>query len=362
MCIFIAGKKKNISEIEPDDFLYFSQQNTDGMGIGYYHDGIIRVRKIYPSPNTEGKIMEELKEIFGKMDDEDKMIVHFRFATSGKDSVESVHPFAVQDSNYIIAHNGVITGLGNEQKSDTIHFVEFLSKLDKKWYKDKIMVDVMSALLTGSKFAILNTNNELTLINPNLGKIENEVWYSKTTIHRPKKSYSSIYTNGYHERGTTCDICGAWLWTDKERFSGICDRCAKKNSSNKIDIPICKVCKQPLIYLGEIAADMCEGCIALYMDALKEPITHKCPVCAKTWVEEIYVQKKKYRKSFIKHTLCSKCKDFRPVDILFRCIKCNDVKKKSMWYKKDIVGKNKLKEVKYVCYKCANGKPEESIT
>ena len=67
------------------------------------------------------------------------VVIHFRFATSGKTDTDQIHPIQVKKNLYI-AHNGVLSGLGDEVESATQQFAKMLNVLDVD-YKKLMEVD-----------------------------------------------------------------------------------------------------------------------------------------------------------------------------------------------------------------------------
>ena len=128
MCVIGAGKRK---KKRPN----FSNGKRKLLSTCEFH------RKC----NGMGSLSTLRKEIAKtiKMVNDDKkyknVVIHFRFATSGKTDTDQIHPIQVKKNLYI-AHNGVLSGLGDEVESDTQQFAKMLNVLDVD-YKKLMEVD-----------------------------------------------------------------------------------------------------------------------------------------------------------------------------------------------------------------------------
>ena len=94
--------------------------HSDGWGVGIARTSSQTV-EVWRGLGTDPKEAWELMRRHAGV----KRIIHFRYATHGAKSLDNVHPFwtgMAQDC--IIAHNGIIPGLGQGERSDTREYVE----------------------------------------------------------------------------------------------------------------------------------------------------------------------------------------------------------------------------------------------
>ena len=172
MCIAILNTKGAIK----DEYLKNSwDNNNQGGGLLYVKNNKLIVFKSY----DYNEFKKEYKTI--RKDEKVKNIVlHFRIATSGHEKYINLHPFLVND-NLGFVHNGIISGLGNNQHSDTYQFNEMLKKLPSDFLKNNSIVDLISGYIDSSKLIFLDNLNNFTIINENYGMWESGNWYSNNS-------------------------------------------------------------------------------------------------------------------------------------------------------------------------------------
>lgn len=89
---------------------------------------------------------------------EDKLIVHFRMATSGQKTERQLHGFAVC-GDWLLFHNGVLsTFKGNDMLSDTQQLAQMFND-PATGYKVDDLVNYLEAFETASRFLIVNINS-----------------------------------------------------------------------------------------------------------------------------------------------------------------------------------------------------------
>lgn len=142
------------------------------------------------------------------------VVIHFRITTSGGTSPQTTHPFVIcnnfetMKNLHIIcgagfAHNGIISGHGSKEFSDTMEFNKnVISKLN---LKDDSIETTLDSLATacGSRFAILTKDK---YIKGGYWIQNNGCYYSNDGFkeYKPIKKYyqSRFFTDFY------CDFCG----------------------------------------------------------------------------------------------------------------------------------------------------------
>lgn len=185
MCIIVA--KPAGVDIPSDTVLSNCfDGNPDGAGMAYARDGQVVVVKG----------LMELEDVYAALANEGigkdtPMVLHFRWATSGRLVAENTHPFPITGNVKefrmlrwsgkvpAIAHNGVI-GLGEKEWSDTAVFVRDMLAdpfvFPRLKQGDKRCLGFVEKLAKGDKFAIMMPNGKTHLI----GKFieDSGVWYS----------------------------------------------------------------------------------------------------------------------------------------------------------------------------------------
>ncbi len=121
MCIAILNTKK--AGRLPSEQIKNSCDNNDmGSGLLWNENGKLSVFKTYK--------YDEYISKYNELRDDKKIgniVLHFRIATSGVFGEHNLHPFLLNEDLGFV-HNGVISGLGNKDFSDTYEFNDMLKK------------------------------------------------------------------------------------------------------------------------------------------------------------------------------------------------------------------------------------------
>lgn len=151
MCVIVI--KPAGTEIERSDLEAMFRRNSHGMGFAYFlEDGSVRIDKGYM---TQESAIAAIMRNMGK-----SLVIHFRLTTHGKTCPAQCHPFVVSEdvteaktlgtAPCALFHNGIISGYGDKDISDTIHFTcQVLSKIPDATVRQEVLC------LTGDKFALL---------------------------------------------------------------------------------------------------------------------------------------------------------------------------------------------------------------
>ena len=102
------------------------------------------------------------------------MIIHLRMATLGEVGTPNCHPFDLKNG-FMAAHNGIISGYGNKDVSDTREF------LKKKVTACRIMNDldgIGKEIGLGNKIAFMHPDGKISIANETMGHWLEGVWYS----------------------------------------------------------------------------------------------------------------------------------------------------------------------------------------
>jgi hypothetical protein len=105
------------------------------------------------------------------------IVLHFRIATSGYKGEHNLHPFLVNDKLGFV-HNGVISGLGNKQFSDTYEFNDMLKKFKHNFLGCEMSKYFIAEYIGYSKLIFLDADDRYTIINEESGKWTDGNWYS----------------------------------------------------------------------------------------------------------------------------------------------------------------------------------------
>ena len=171
MCIAILNTKK--AGRLPKSHIKNSWDNNDmGSGLLWTKNGKLNVFKTY--------IYDDYIDKYNELrDDKDvgSIVLHFRIATSGYKGEQNLHPFLVNDDLGFV-HNGVISGLGNKDFSDTYEFNDMLKKFKHNFTSCEMTKYFISEYIGYSKLVFLSADDKHTIINEELGKWVDGNWYS----------------------------------------------------------------------------------------------------------------------------------------------------------------------------------------
>jgi glutamine amidotransferase len=175
MCIAIYKPADKILSQETLNECYNS--NPDGAGFMYAQDKKLHIEKGFFS-------YESFYQAF-KEHEHKQAVLHFRIKTHGKIDTTNCHPFAVNNAIGFV-HNGIISGFGDTNHSDTIGFNNaILQPLVHKWgnlalFQDPI-VDLIEGRIGYSKLVFLDRHGNHKIMNEHKGEWDNGIWYSNNS-------------------------------------------------------------------------------------------------------------------------------------------------------------------------------------
>lgn len=172
MCIIIAktkGRAFNVEELEKSvDKAKIHNCHGSGYAIKRKGDTKIKLVKgfVYPGILIEHLISEQIQE-------DDEVMIHLRFSTSGVINTANCHPFIVSNNineiildevetyNPVVSHNGTFTGYVKKDSiySDTVHYIqEFLSApnvLDSIYNLYDVDMDFVDSALGTNRLCVM---------------------------------------------------------------------------------------------------------------------------------------------------------------------------------------------------------------
>jgi len=273
MCIIIIkkeGESMPSREIIDDAW----DDNPHGAGFMWIRNKTVNYEKGFMEKD---KFIDRINNHrFGK---KDTVIMHFRWATSGKKDSFTTHPFEITKNKRIrkrieglntkktlLMHNGVISDLNDRKDvSDTQRFATwYLSKLSQKEiYENKILQKLILKFVDDSRLVLLH--HRLGLLT--LGNWVESRGYTMSKTLYPKRTQSSIGFGSYFNRNVwseerehndidadsnqlklveeskCCDYCGdpGWLDEQPEYIESwccyVCLGCREEMASDMIKLP-----------------------------------------------------------------------------------------------------------------------------
>jgi hypothetical protein len=151
--------------------------NPDGAGFMYNQNKKLHIEKGFFS-------FDSFYNAF-KAHESKQAVIHFRIKTHGKIDTANCHPFAVNNSIGFV-HNGVISGYGDADFSDTVRFNEaILRPLVNKWgnlalFQDPV-IELIESRIGYSKLVFLDRHGNHKIMNESKGQWDDGVWYSNSS-------------------------------------------------------------------------------------------------------------------------------------------------------------------------------------
>lgn len=175
MCIAIykpANKKIPYTTLET-----CFKNNSDGAGFMYADGKQLHMHKGF---FTFKDFWQEYKK-----HDKKQAVIHFRIKTHGPINEANCHPFLLNKSIGFV-HNGIISGFGTADHSDTYHFgEEILKPLISKWGNLSLFQPAIKSLVESrigySKLVFLDRHGNYDIFNEEKGVWDNDVWYSNNS-------------------------------------------------------------------------------------------------------------------------------------------------------------------------------------
>jgi len=188
MCIAIYKPEGKVLSLATLKECYTS--NPDGAGFMYAENKKLHIEKGFFSFQT-------FYDAFKKHESK-QAVIHFRIKTHGKIDTANCHPFAVNNSVGFV-HNGVISGYGDADFSDTVRFNEaILRPLVSKWGNLALFQDPIIELIEGrigySKLVFLDRHGNHKIMNEHKGQWDDGVWYSNDS-YKPYVAPVSTWEN-----------------------------------------------------------------------------------------------------------------------------------------------------------------------
>jgi len=214
MCLLITGKSNAVRAalLNTNAMLdVIFRKNGDGVGAMYpNNDGTLAMPKALP------KTLGECNAFIAALpDDERTLALHFRMKTHGDIDLDNCHPYPVIDG-VALMHNGVLRhgNDGDKTKSDTWHYVAKIVRpmleANAKLFTLAPIAQLMANDIGGNnKFAIMDKDGELVVLNKSAGIEHAGIWFSNTyawepshfipTYHRPVATYTGGHWDGFDD-------------------------------------------------------------------------------------------------------------------------------------------------------------------
>lgn len=136
-----------------------ASRNADGVGAMWLQHGQIHVTRRLRSSDYE--------QVLAEIPDDVSFGLHFRYGTSGGVTLDNVHPFLLHGGQVCLMHNGVVSGMGGNGRSDTREVCEdILSHIPANEIGSS---RALGTLFKGSRVLMLAPNAQGQLLYYRLG-------------------------------------------------------------------------------------------------------------------------------------------------------------------------------------------------
>lgn len=201
MCIAILNNGVKLSKQELENCWL---SNDDGAGMLFIENEKLVVCK-YPNEDPYGKagksfdeFYTDYLEVYENSSKANKPVVlHFRIATHGF-SDAYLHPFLVSD-NVGLVHNGIISGYGTKDISDTAEFAQEIGTLPASMLKDLSFLDVefvfnsiYNIIGDHNKVVFMDKNGDFEILNEDKGHWVGNNWFSNDSYKSLVKYHGNV--------------------------------------------------------------------------------------------------------------------------------------------------------------------------
>lgn len=197
MCLLIS-QPQDVT-LEEKALRDFYDHNRDGFGAVYLDQGKVEVLKVLGDADHVVEMYN--KNLAGK-----KAVIHFRMKTHGDIDENNVHPYVVIKDKLWMSHNGVLrcSNPADNSMSDTWHIIKYflnpILRLRPEYLLDEHWRTMLGSMIGDSnKFAFMDSDGEVTIINKSAGVEHFDCWLSNTYAWTPSKF-------GYYSRYNTSPI------------------------------------------------------------------------------------------------------------------------------------------------------------
>lgn len=214
MCIAIHAPREK--ELSRESLEICWENNNDGAGFMFAHDGELYVHKELVSFNS---FYKHYKKMYDKFGAESPFVVHFRIRTHGEVDLVNCHPHMVND-NLGFAHNGILSKIVvpvTSDLSDTILFNQtILQQLPPLALNNPAVISLLKSFCSGNKLVFLDNQGNSLIVNKNLGEEDNGIWYSNTSYKTTRWYTGKKKKTAYKSKGRGWTQENGWDWEEYE--------------------------------------------------------------------------------------------------------------------------------------------------
>ena len=181
MCLIFLKPKDAKNYLTYERFCNALENNPDSIGIVYKGEKGLVVKK-YVGKTLKDK--NKVKKIYDKINSKDEFAIHFRYATHGKVDEKNCHPYYMGKGIWVM-HNGIISGYGDSNKSDTKDFIDkFLKPYTEGengfMYDVDFIHEIGNLIGHGNKLLLIDNDFNWSIVNDKSGSWIDGCWLSNT--------------------------------------------------------------------------------------------------------------------------------------------------------------------------------------
>jgi hypothetical protein len=199
MCIIIAHRA-GAKPLPEDQLRTAWQNNSDGAGYMFTHNGTLHIRKPFWKLQSLMKAYYKDHKRYGASS---PFVLHMRITTHGSNNTLNTHPHSLAAGTVGMAHNGILSHFIPQVKneSDTVFFCRTVlagrsnrQLMDAKWGKT-----LEGIIGWGNKLVFLNRQGSMMIVNESQGHWQGDTWFSNTSHQTSLLSYFHDDYEGYDD-------------------------------------------------------------------------------------------------------------------------------------------------------------------
>jgi predicted glutamine amidotransferase len=193
MCVLAVSKPNAV--IEKKYFTHCAKFNRHGMGLAYVDPTTKKVVIVKDYLNVDD-FHRKYMELIDKGANDHAMMIHFRFATAGGESLANCHPFPIKGG--ALAHNGTFFGRGAQMggKSDSRIVAERMHNNLEYSLVNRNFKEFEKAF-GYSRVGLLYDGGHYFIVNEGQGYWNDDTWYSNGGFRPRWEEYDSRRQNRY---------------------------------------------------------------------------------------------------------------------------------------------------------------------
>jgi hypothetical protein len=186
MCLIIA-QERGSKTLDDSALREAWQQNPHGAGYMFAFDDEIIIRKPFWKLKELLQAYHADHKQFGRFS---PFVIHFRWATHGKQCKVNTHPHRLDNGRVALVHNGILPFDPPTQSniSDTVYFCRtVLAQRPPEQLVSPAFAAILKDMIGCNKLVLLDDAGTMSIVNESLGHWDGSDWFSNYS-YRPSSS------------------------------------------------------------------------------------------------------------------------------------------------------------------------------